>query len=310
MKENKAILTVFTPTYNRRHTLERTYASLCMQGCKSFIWLIIDDGSSDDTSEYVNRWQHENCGFEIRYIYKENGGMHTAHNTAYENIDTELNICIDSDDLLAENAIELILNSWHGLEDTTDIAGIIGLDADFSGNIIGTGFPSDMRYTTLSGYYADGGKGDKKLVYRTDIMKNLPPYPVFEGEKYNSLAYKYLLCDQKYKLYVLNEVLCLVEYQPDGSTKTMFRQYINNPRGFAFTRRIDMLYPVSIKRLIMTGIHYCSSSLIAHDRHFIAESPRKILTVACFIPGVVLTIYIYFSVWKEDIFSAEFRTRA
>ena len=95
-----------TPAYNRAHTLVRTYESLLGQDCRDFIWLIIDDGSSDNTAELVKKWQQEDPGFEIRYIYKENGGMHTAHNTAYENIDTELNICIDSDDQMAQGAVE------------------------------------------------------------------------------------------------------------------------------------------------------------------------------------------------------------
>ena len=99
------ILTIFTPAYNRAHTLPRTYESLCRQSCKDFIWLIVDDGSTDNTAELVRDWQSRDCGFEIRYICKENGGMHTAHNMAYANIHTELNTCIDSDDMLADGAV-------------------------------------------------------------------------------------------------------------------------------------------------------------------------------------------------------------
>ena len=103
-------LTIFTPTYNRAHTLPRTYESLCKQKNKDFVWLIIDDGSSDNTEELVKNWQKENSDFTIEYVKKENGGMHTAHNVAYKNIHTELNMCIDSDDCIAENAVEKILN--------------------------------------------------------------------------------------------------------------------------------------------------------------------------------------------------------
>ena len=103
-----ALLTVFTPTYNRAHTLHRTYESLCNQDCKDFIWLIIDDGSTDHTDDLVKSLQQKDNGFEIQYIYKENGGMHTAHNTAYENIYTELNVCIDSDDKMAPGAVRMI----------------------------------------------------------------------------------------------------------------------------------------------------------------------------------------------------------
>lgn len=85
---------------------------------------------------------------------------------------------------------------------------------------------------------------------------------MFEGEKYVSLSYKYLLIDQNYKLAVLDDVLCNVEYQPDGSSNNMFRQYLKNPKGFAFWRTVKMQYPESFKRLVMDCIHYCSSSQI------------------------------------------------
>lgn len=227
-------------------------------------------------------------GFEIQYIHKENGGMHTAHNTAYENIHTELNVCIDSDDKMAPGSVGKIKCEWENVR-KKDYAGLIALDADFSGTIIGKGFPDGMKDTTLGGYYAAGGSGDKKLIYRTDVINSVPPYPVFPGEKYVGLIYKYTLVDQKYKLYVLNEVVCEVEYQSDGSTGTMWKQYLKNPRGFAFLRKIAMQYPISKKRLIQDCIHYCSSSQIAKNRNYIKESPRKLLTFLCTPFGWILT---------------------
>lgn len=286
------ILTVFTPAYNRAHTLPRTYVSLQKQDCKEFIWLIVDDGSSDNTAELVKEWQQQNSGFEIRYVYKENGGMHTAHNVAYENIDTELNVCIDSDDVLAEGAIRKIIKKWEAVKDQ-GYAGIVGLDADMNtGKIIGTDFGTNISDTTLTGFYSRGGRGDKKLVYRTDIIKQYPPYPVFEGEKYVALAYKYRLIDQKYKLAVLNDILCNVEYQQDGSSMNMYRQYMRNPKGFAFWRKICMQYPESKKRMILDCVHYCSSSQLAHNSKFIKESPKPLLTMLCVPAGWLLTLYI------------------
>lgn len=288
---NMAALTVFTPTYNRAHTLLRTYESLLRQDCKDFVWLIVDDGSTDNTAELVKFWQERDNGFDIRYIYKPNGGMHTAHNMAYEAIDTELNVCIDSDDCLAEGAVKRILTKWKEVKDK-GYAGLIGLDADLNGNVIGRGFPEGLTETTLTGYYASGGSGDKKLVYRTDVIKRYPPYPVFEGEKYVALAYKYRLIDQDYKLAVLNEVLCNVEYQPDGSSGTMWKQYLNNPKGFAFWRKVCMQYPTSKKRMIIDCIHYCSSSILSHNKRFILESPKTLLTVFCTPFGWMLTSHI------------------
>lgn len=285
------LLTIFTPAYNRAHTIGKTYESLCKQNCKDFIWLIVDDGSTDGTKQLVEEWSKRDNGFTIHYVYKENGGMHTAHNTAYENINTELNVCIDSDDALAEDAVEKILKKWDVVRDQ-GYAGIIGLDAAPDGNLIGSGFPDGLKETTLSDYYAKGGSGDKKLVYRTDVIKKYPPYPVFEGEKYVALAYKYRLIDQKYKLAVLNDVLCIVDYQPDGHTTTMWREYARSPKGFAFWRKTCMQYPESRKRLFVDCVHYVSSSILAKNQHFIKESPRKGLTMLAVPFGGLLALYI------------------
>ena len=286
-----ATLTVFTPAYNRAHTLPRTYDSLCRQDCKDFIWLVVDDGSVDNTRELVKQWQKTDNGFEIRYLYKENGGMHTAHNAAYQVIDTELNVCIDSDDCLADGAVSRIIDKWNQVKNH-GYAGIIGLDADMEGNIIGSGFPPNLTETTLTGYYAAGGSGDKKLVYRTAVINQYPPYPVFEGEKYVALAYKYRLIDQDYQLAVLNEVLCNVEYQPDGSSNTMWRQYLKNPKGFAFWRKVCMQYPMSRKRLFIDCIHYVSSSILSHEHSFISKSPRKAITLLSLPFGCVLSCLV------------------
>ena len=274
------MITVFTPAFNRAHTLPRTYESLCKQSNKDFIWLIVDDGSSDETAQLVEKWKREQTEFKIEYIYKKNGGMHTAHNVAYENIHTELNVCIDSDDCLAEGAIDSILKKWSQVKGK-GYAGLIGLDTDMNGKLIGKGFPTDLLETTLCDYYANGGSGDKKLVYRTDIINQYPPYPVFEGEKYVALAYKYRLIDQDYKLAVLPEVLCNVDYQDDGSSGTMWKQYLKYPNGFAFWRKVCMQYPESKKRMVIDCIHYVSSSIIAKNKNYIKESPKKLLTVLC-----------------------------
>ena len=183
-----------------------------------------------------------------------------------------------------------IVSTWQKIKHS-DYAGIVGLDADMKGNIIGKDFPEGLKETTLTGYYAAGGFGDKKLVYRTDVIKDYPPYPVFSGEKYVALAYKYRLIDQDYKLAVLNEVLCNVEYQDDGSSATMWKQYINNPKGFAFWRKICMKYPVSKKRFWVDCIHYVSESIISGNKCFIQESPKRAMTIISIPFGILLSIY-------------------
>lgn len=284
-------LTVFTPAYNRAHTLPRTYESLLAQSCKDFLWLIVDDGSSDNTADLVRSWQEKDNGFEIHYVYKENGGMHTAHNTAYEHTDTELNVCIDSDDCLAAGAVAKILEHWDSVRDR-GYAGIVALDADLEGNIIGAGFPEGVAETTLLNYYAAGGAGDKKLIYRTDVIKQYPPYPVFAGERYVCISSLYTLIDQDYLLSVLPEVVCNVDYQPDGHSTSMFREYMRSPRGFAYLRRLCMPLRTSKREMLMDCIHYVSSSIFAKNYKFLRESPRKLATALAIPFGIALNLYI------------------
>lgn len=285
-------LTVFTPSYNRAHTLGRTYESLCRQTCKDFEWLVVDDGSTDGTRELVAQWQSRDCGFPIRYIHQENQGMHGAHNTAYANIRTELNTCIDSDDYMLDDAVEKIVAFW-GAHGSKEVAGIIGLDIKSDGEVIGTRFASSGELVLL---YGSGIKGDKKLVLRTSVAKEYPPYPMFEGEKYVSLGYKYQVIEQDYKWLTLNEPLVVVEYQLDGSSYNMFRQYWNNPRGFAFIHNTDLLYVHDFKRRIMVATHYVSHCLRSHDCAMIFRSNSPWLTTLCLLPGVLLYVYTWYKV--------------
>lgn len=299
MSDNSTpLLTVFTPSYNRAKLLPRCYESLKAQSCKDFVWLIIDDGSSDGTDELVRNWESQDNGFEIQYIYKVNGGMHTAHNVAYENIYTELNVCIDSDDALATDAVAKIKDFWEKNRNEK-YAGIVGLDADFDGNVIGKDFSEGVRETTLGGYYDAGGKGDKKLVYRTEVIKKYPPYPVFEGEKFVALGYKYTMCDDDYKLLVLNEVLCNVEYQQDGSTKNMLKQYRRNPNGWIFMRKFSMQRTDSKKRLFKLNVHYVSSCIFAKKYRIFKQSPKKLWTLLAFPFGIAFNLFIRLSTGRE-----------
>ena len=130
-----ASLTIFTPTFNRAGFLQHAFEALLSQSNKDFVWLIIDDGSTDSTESVVRSFIQKPPGFLIRYIYKENGGLHTVYNTAIANIDTELSMCIDSDDWIAEDAVEKILKCWKKIK-RPDCAGIVGLDSRPDGSLI------------------------------------------------------------------------------------------------------------------------------------------------------------------------------
>ena len=294
-------LTIFTPAYNRAHTIGRTYESLCRQTSKDFEWLVIDDGSTDNTRQLIEGWVAEDR-ITIHYVYQENQGMHGAHNTAYRNIHTELNTCIDSDDWMPDDAVEKIVAFWKKYG-SNEVAGIIGLDATEDGKIIGDKFPVGLKTTTLRGFHEDlKGRGDKKLVYRTDVICNTPEYPLFEGERYVGLIYKYHMVDEIYPLLVSNDVFVIVDYQDDGSSRGMWRQYWNNPKGFAFLRKYDMSQTHLWKRKLEDNIHYVSHSLRSRNWNFIKESPLKFVTLLTIIPGLVLYIINWYFVRKGRLY--------
>lgn len=292
LKFKMKTLTIFTPSYNRAYCLHKCYESLVNQKNQDFLWLIIDDGSTDNTKDIVKEWMSENK-IKIKYQYQENQGMHGAHNTAYEIINTKLNTCIDSDDCASPDAVEKILNAWQVIKDKKEFAGLVGLDADQDGNIIGTKIPEHLTKTTLYDIYNKHGViGDKKLVYRTEVVKKYPSYPIYEEERFVPLGYLYQLIDQDYKLYPVNEFFCEVEYMQDGSSMNMLKQYRRHPKGFAFSRKSRMQLDENFKGVFKNSIHYVSSSIFSKNSAFLKESPKKLITIMAIPFGILLNLYI------------------
>lgn len=274
-------LTVFTPTYNRAHTLQRTYNSLLKQTCHDFEWLIIDDGSSDTTSSLVDEWINEQK-ISIRYIYKENGGLYTAYNTAYQNIDSELCVCIDSDDYMPDDAVEKIIRCWK-TRGGEQYAGLMGLDFRLDNTPIGGYFPKNLHEVWFMDLYLKKlHLGDTKPVLRTSLMKRVAPMEGFPGEKnFNPVYMMIQVCD-KYPILLLNENLCYVDYQTgtDSMSAGIWRQYMNSPLSFQKQRILEMqLAHNTWLNRIRVAIHYVASSIIARDRHWLKKSPLKLLTI-------------------------------
>lgn len=300
------LITVFTPTYNRAYCLDKCYQSLRRQTNYNFIWLIIDDGSNDNTKQLVDNWRQQTTEFEIQYYYKQNGGMHTAYNEAYKLINTELSINIDSDDYMTDSAIEDIVDFWHDNK-RDDVGGIYALDTFENGLIIGKKFPDDLKEFRGWGWkkiYYRGNygknkvvkiKGDKKFIGVTEKINKYPPIPVFEGEKYYSLYHKQHYIEGDYTILILNKPVCIVEYLLDGSSKNMYRQYLNNPLGFCDMRKRIMSTSPSFQMRFIEAIHYVAESTIAKNRNFFTESPKKFITLIAWPIGKMLYFYIK---WK------------
>lgn len=285
-------LTVFTPTYNRAYLLPRVYESMKRQTSRDFIWMVIDDGSTDDTGTIVKGWMADGL-VEIVYLYKKNEGMHSGHNTAYANITTPYNVCIDSDDYMPDNAVEIILRELQAIDDKEEYCGLVGLDALENGQIIGSKLPENLDKVKLNELYLKHGvTGDKKLVYKTSYMQAVQEYPIYEGEKFVPLDYKCLLLDQKYWLKPVNEVFVIVEYQPDGSSMNMLKQYRRHPRGFAFSRISRIDHGATFKEKAKNAIHLVSSALFTNDYKMLFKTKHTPLVLSAVPAGILLNLYI------------------
>lgn len=292
---DKPILTVFTPTYNRADLLTRCYESMCKQTNKNFIWMIVDDGSTDNTREISESWVKNTKDFHVIYIYKENGGLHTAYNTAIANIDTELCVCIDSDDFMPDNAVELILDFWKK-NGSDKYAGIVGLDFDMDGNVIGDMLP-DIKSVNLIGLFT--GKynivnGDRTNVVRTELYKKYAPMKVFKGEKNFNPHYMHLQISQEYDFLVLNENLRFVDYQETGMSNSMLKQYRSSPNSFAEIRKLYLSFKdTSFKFKIKHSIHLASSCILAKKTmSSIKDNPYKLLSVIALPFGFALSLIV------------------
>lgn len=295
---SKKVLTIFTPSYNRAHLLHKCYESLKKQTNYDFIWLIIDDGSTDNTEELVKSWKTQSNPFEIQYYKKENGGLHTGYNEAIRLADTELMMCIDSDDYATDDCVEKVIGFWRE-NGSDEYAGILGLDIFEDGQVIGDFLPQQKSVSQIKLLTGEYGiqNGDRKPVVRTELYKSVAPMPSYENEKNFNPHYMHLEINKTHDFLVLNEPLCVVEYQEGGMTNSIFRQYMNSPLSFAQTRRLYMTLPEVPKSFMFKQcIHYVSSCILAKRyRDIYNQSPKKIMTILALPFGVVLSFYIR---WK------------
>lgn len=310
MKKTNPTLAVFTPAYNRAHTIERTYKSLCRQTSHDFMWVIVDDGSKDNTKELVKAWLVDNSRFQkinenefigyakdadwlkIHYIWKENGGMHTAHNTAYEHIDTELAVCIDSDDWMPDNGVEVIVTRWER-DGGEQYAGLIGLDVFEDGYVIGPPVPNGWKSCkTYEMEHECHVFCDQKYVYRPDVIKKYLPYPVYPGERYGQVNWVYQVIDNDYDMLCSNDVYCVVEYQAEGLSLNVLGQYRQSPNTRMYECNKLMTAVPYFKENVKRAIQYNACAIILKKWHLMFKSSRPWLTTLTFPLGIAYYIYM------------------
>lgn len=254
-------LTVFTPTYNRGYIIGKLYESLCAQTCDDFIWLIVDDGSTDNTAELIRGFKNEGR-LDIRYLRQRNSGKAIAHNTGVEACNTELFFCVDSDDTVPPDAVASILRLWERRRDDPNIAGIIAMRGSDTTTPLGTAFPDGLETTTMWDlYYKLHHRGDTALIYRTGILRDYP-FWVAPGEKFMAETYVYHQIDQRYHLAVLDKIVWITKYLPDGYTYSVRKVTRESPVSYMTLKRmyVDYADSFSLKlenaALCLVGAHF------------------------------------------------------
>lgn len=232
-------ITIVTPTYNRAKELSELYKSLLEQTKKDFIWLIIDDGSTDNTKEVTESFDQKT--FPIVYVEKLNGGKHTAINYSMNYITTELTMIVDSDDYLTKNAIDIILKEWK-CNSAENLAGMILLKEDVSGKLSGFKFPKERFIGNINSFLLNNhSRGEVADVWVSEIFKRYP-YPEFKGEKYLAETTIWVEISKDFNVLFINEVVYIFEYREGGLTKSGRRLRINNSKGSMLNSKVYLLH--------------------------------------------------------------------
>lgn len=279
------VLTIYTPTYNRKHLLPRLYESLKCQTNKSFIWLVIDDGSNDSTEDLIKGYIEE-AAISIEYHYKENGGVHTAKNEACRFINTELMVFAPSDCILVKDAVEIILTNWENKKKDDSIGIVFHYEDIETGRRIGGLFPEGVRVNGIGSGSSYRIKEDKVFVYKSDIYKR-SIYPVYEGEKLFPDSWKfYMMYDAGY-FELSNQIVIQVEYTDDGYTRNLLKTMANSPKGYFEYNRTRLQHEDDLGLLARATIHYIAFAILSGEKGAFFKTKRKLLYTLLYPLGVI-----------------------
>ena len=227
------LITVFTPTYNRAYILNKLYESLIDQTDKFFEWVVLNDGSIDNTDELVNKWIKEKK-IKIKYIKTVNGGKQRAINYGVKEAIGELFFIVDSDDYLRYDAIESVKADWEILSgEKAVVSGLCYKKVIYTTNkIIGVDYPEPaINASLLSMKYQYKVKGDMAQIFQTKLLREYP-FPEIEGETFVPEAYIWNRITDKRPMRFINNGIYFCEYLEDGLSANFLRNLKKNPKGF------------------------------------------------------------------------------
>ena len=290
-------ITVLTPCYNREKLLQKLYNSLCNQDCKDFVWLIIDDGSTDNTGEYINEIKGKG-DFPIVYHKKKNGGKHTALNYAYQYINTTLTFIVDSDDTLTRDAISTVKDTLNKYRNETDICGFSFLRGKPNGGYLSvSGVPKDgMKETFVQCRINRNIGGDMAEVWYTHCLKEFP-FPEYHGETFLGEDIVWVKMAQKYKMRFFNKVIYISDYLEDGLTNNRRKHNIKSPNGCVARAEVFLDADIPLKNKIKAALQYQIYGKFANRsiKELFHNTKHKRLFVSCVFPSTVLYVK-----WRQE----------
>lgn len=283
-------ITILTPVYNRKEGVEALWKTLQNQTEKDFEWLVVDDGSTDNTEGLITQLQTES-DFTIRYIYKENGGKHTALNAGIKSIESELIFIVDSDDLVTEDAVDSILKFHRKYRSHSDICGYAFLRAFPDGKINGKEFmPNEMIASYIDARVnSDDILADKAEVFKSHCLKEFP-FPEYPGERFLGEDFVWVRMARKYKMVHVNQVIYMGNYMEDGLTNNRRKHNIASPVGCMHRAEEFMEPDMKLKYRIKGGLQYIVYGRFAglSIRSLVRKSKHKWLVAVCIPPGLIL----------------------
>lgn len=289
------MITLFTPTYNRGYILPNLYKSLQNQTCFDFEWLVIDDGSTDNTAELFDHWCKVSNRFAIRYVKVKNGGKQRAINRALEMAEGKYFFIIDSDDVILPDTVSFINEAFDSLPADSSFIGISGVRGRFDNHQPLNKSPLidpskgfiDASNLERSKY---GLEADMAEAFYTEKLKAYR-FPVWKGESFTpeAVVWDQLALDG-YKLRWFNKVIYLCEYREDGLTNSSWKLLKNNPMGYAMLFNIQLKYQSHFKEKFRLTLLFIASCCLAHEYHYIQQCSEKGLSYLLFPLGWLLSV--------------------
>lgn len=291
-------LTIITPAYNRGELLRGCFRSLAAQTSRCFEWIVVDDGSTDNTKEIIAQIQEADPDFPMVYVHKENGGKHTALNASHPYIRGRYVLILDSDDTLTPNAVAEVLAGWQQFEKDPRVGVIRFAKQTEDGRLCAYGKKEYLPTDMMREQRVFAASGDSCEVLRSELFLKYP-FPVFPGERFLAETALWYRVAREAACVYINKGIYICEYLEGGLTKSGKKLQISNPRGGMYNSNLRMDKGCSRKEQIKAGLLYCCYGFFADCsvKAMIRGADRKGIAAACMLPG-----YWLYLLWKQKYF--------